>query len=479
MRPTALHLAVAALLVVAGVGPVAAGGGAAATTPDARPELTGTALGAPNVTVWIAPENDTFADGSAIERAVEAAPSDGPTLTRSGVVAANDTLAVRVVAAGLDDLVAAQSGQNLTERFVAAVRARESFSLSGVQTQATTPPSQLQKELELLGSGGVTVYRTDPEDTYWLVYDTARLTAERGEDRVRPEQGEGYEFRAETDAGTDAGRVRIDNREAVFWRSGEATIAHQLPTTGLGLTSLAPGTDVVVTVRADGEVIDTGEATVQRGGGAPFEFRFSVPATSVRPGETFSIGVTESGDGPALSPPLNVTVRDPDAELEVLEAQIALDEDRGFVRARTNVSTGGFLVVREPTDDGGEVLGVADLPHGEDVVTVSFDSGPQDRLVVVAYRDADLDGQFEPEVDVPYMDSPMATVSERIELQRSNQRTSTISDPTTPPPTDSFTTTATTRDYTPDRRVPGFGVGTALACLALLAGLGLGWRRRP
>jgi len=474
MRPTALHLAVASLLVVAGIAPAAAGGTAPATTHDAQADATAPALGAPNVTAWIAPEGTTFADGSEVERATFTDPSVGPTLTRAAVVAENDTLALRVVADGLTDAVAAQSGPNLTARFLAAVEARGSFSLSGVQTEASTPPSRQQKDLALLDPGTATVYRTD-RDTYWLVYDTERLAAERGDDSTRPIPGDGYEFRVETDAGSDAATVRVDERRAVLWASGETTVARAPTSTGNGRTTLAPGTVLTVTVRADGEVVDTAQTTVQQGGASPFRYAFPLDTDVVESGEAVSVRVSAGAGAPALSPPLNVTVREPDAAVEVLDARIDADDDRGVVRVRTNASVGGFLVVRDASDDGDGILGVADLPRGEWTGEVAFERGSGSTLLVVAYRDADLDGEFDAEADEPYLASPMATVSDRIELERSTTRTTTEAPTTVPRTTSEPSPPSTTADATPDRRVPGFGVG--IAALALLAGLALGRRR--
>lgn len=476
MRPIALQLAVASLLVVAGIAPAAAGGTAPAPTHDARTDAERPALGAPNVTVWIAPEGTTFADGSEIERATFADASVGETLTRAAVVAENDTLALRVAADGLTDAVAAQSGPNLTARFLAAVEARESFAVSGVQTEASTPPSRLQKELALLDPGTVTVHRTD-RDTYWLVYDTERLAAERGDDATEPIPGDGYEFRVETDAGSDAATVRVDERQAVLWASGETTVARAPLSTGNGRTTLAPGTDLTVTVRADGEVVDTAQTTVHRGDDVLFPYSFPLDTDAVESGETLELSVTEGSGTRALSPPLNVTVREPDAEVEVLDARIDPDDDRGVVRVRTNTSVGGFLVVRDASDDGDGILGVGDLPRGESTVTVPFDRGSGSTLVVVAYRDADLDGAFDPEADEPYLASPMATVSDRVELERSTTRTTTPAPTTVPRTTSEPAPPSTSVDRTPDRRVPGFGVG--VACLALLAVLALGRRRAP
>lgn len=414
-------------------------------------------------------------------------------------VAERDTLVVRLKASGIAGALAAQEGDNVTERFRSLV-ASDLLSLDVDWTNTGTEVPDLPL---LLNRSGVSVASRPGNDAYFVVVDTAAAKYRRGEVQTGLPAGARFDVNATVPAGS---ALASDGRETATTtfrvvepaatlrthREGDGFYLRQERNqTVRGRTTLAPGSTVEVQVSGPDGLQRSRTVTVRpsRGLGT---FESAVDLRGVGEGASIEVTATEA-DGPLTEGPLTATVRSPGASLD--SSTLAADGTTLEVVLEANLTRGGLLTVRAHNRSG-RIVGVTPVASGAGQASVPLqDLPPKDTpLVVTAVRDMDGDGEFTPGVDVPYAQSdnprPVTLTITLYRLPPSptptpsappTDATPTATTPTpSTPPTD--TSTGPPTDATPGTggtatpgggpiptQVPGFGQVVAVLALALVA----------
>ena len=505
---------VATLVLAAVVGGASAMGTAA--TSDATDSVSNAASGVDatnatrvsgtdhrNLTVLVAP-------GSALSelQGASAIGNYSATVTLRPRPTLADTMLVRVSAPGLADAVAAQPGNTTTARFFALLESdRASLTMYEVAPTEEGP----FKALDVSDPDAVRVVPGEG-DRFDLVTDPTALngTLDRNGDE-RPDEG-GESVGMET-FDTYQFNFTVDGRstlKAISVFPTVVTLAPDQPNdqprvfpaanqTIRGQTTLAPGTQLDIELVVRGEQGFTQRRTVTVANrslsefAAVFDLQEAVGANN--------ISVVARLDGT----PIGAT----DGRILALSARLIAPDrspDRETLRiTRANLSQGGFAIVRPVGSD--RIVGKRYLTPGRhDGVSVSLLQGIRaDALNVTLYVDFDGDRRFDDDgTDRPYRNAlgpvssivsledpatpvptPVPTTTTRPPTTTTLSSTTTTASTTGPPettadpdpvtgPQRNGTTTFTPYTFTV-RSGPGFGVGAALAALALL-GL-LAWRR--
>ncbi|QLH80282.1 DUF7282 domain-containing protein [Halosimplex pelagicum] len=518
---------VAAALAVGSAAALDAGGPAGETdrsSGDAvatQPVPNGT-----NATVMVAPRGsvDRLASVAAIERGREAG-----WVTPSPVLAAGDTLVLRLTVPGIADRVANATGDTADARF-RTVLADENVSVRFVQRHVG--PHRDRAIFYLNGSRGQAVAADPANDTYYVAADLAAVPNSDGEPgideylRSRGEfvprlvvDGEHRLNPGDLDEANRAGGFALSDREAELFDAdvedllapGFAAASNQ---TVAGATTLAPGSTVTVSV-TDAVGIETPRNATARVTGRTadrddydppgFVFETALNLSGVDPGTEISLAV--ASDGTVLNDRYErdryrAPVDSPRASLELANDPFA----NGTVRvANATLPDGGFVAVERTSD--GTVVGSSDYldagTHEGLRVTVSEGASTDDSdLRVYLAHDSDGDGNYFRSADRSYADAMRAvgaTVSRAAASTATATATPTVTPtptatstdvgtvvesptPTSAAPTETPTVTATADPPTATDRGatdapatttsgdgPGFGPGTALVASVLSA----------
>jgi PGF-CTERM protein len=489
-----LSCLIAVLLVTTAVPAVGAFGSTAAppsadeavaASPPAVSEAANGTASVDGLRTWVAPRSTDLSNLSAIQ----AARASG-NLTRSNVVAENDTLVLELRASGLAGAIAAEDGQNVTARFFAFLE-RGGVSMAVPDRPG---PEQEYAYLDVTNASAVSVVADSRNGSYYLVVDLpdARIADEDGgvPANNRGLAGE-YEANVTLTANSTLTADGQQTATTVFDISDEEAdldtpggtdrryLAPRPNQTISGLTTLAPGHRVTVEVRVpDGEArsktVRVRNATESAGRfAAVFDFG------DVAPGANVSIAV-RSGGRPLLS--VYPDGHGVDGSVVAFDATVNLTDrgltEQGVLVENAVLSHGGYLAVHRGSADGEVITRSEFLTPGEEFGQF-VDFGPalesNTTLVVVAHRSGPGDTLGEPytENGSVVADSVAFTVERETTTTTTRKRTATAVSSTTHETSVSHTADTTRTEI--EGTVPGFGVGTAL--VALLAGLALGRRR--
>ncbi|WP_435179915.1 BGTF surface domain-containing protein [Halorussus sp. AFM4] len=423
---------------------------------------------------WVAPASADLSNATEIE----VARSSG-TLTRSDVVARNDTLVLELRASGLEGAIAAQDGANATARFAA-------FLENGPASLVVHDFPGTEQEtayLDVTDPSAVTFVPDPGNFSYYVVADlrNASVTDGRGGDPannegLRDDHRANFTLAAASPLTADgretaAAEFRIEEPDAALDTPPNSDRVYLAPgpnRTLTGTTTLAPGSSVTVEVRQDdGGFRRTETVRVRnRTDGPAGVFAATVNLSGVREGTDLDVAV-RSADGSRLTEPY--------ADVEVVARTTDLNLSRravtdGGVRvARATLSHGGYVAIHRGSADGAVVARSGRLAPGESFGGVVRFDAELDRnatLVAVAHADGPGDalGRAYAENGSVVTDSVEFTVEPTAGTTAAGRRN------------DGTTTerTATTKSHTATTAdtgtgVPGFGLGTGL--VALLSGL--------
>lgn len=409
-------------------------------------------------------------------------------LTRSSVVARNDTLVLQLRASGLEGVVAAQNGSNATDRFDSWLDG-DGVSLDVIQT--TPSPERAPLYLNVTDPRATTVIHDAQNHSYYLVVDTERVPVTdrypgTDEDDVRTS-----EYRANVTLTDESGLVEsrtsveanftVRDREAAVVTASGSDRVHvaSAPNRSVPVkTALAPGSKVTVAVEGSGDQFPFEATGRVRNTSDGFVFAPEFDFSDVQPGTEFTVTVSHRGESiMGYGGPDGGIVTEPTASV----TWNTVSEQDASVTA--SLSQGGFVVVRRGSVDGDLLGNSAHLePGAEQTVPVPFDQDLDSNatLVAVAFRDSDGDGQFDPETDEPYVtgnyDHRVATSTEVAfgeasetadrgtthETTESSLQEGTTSNLVTEP-------TSATDPAVPGIGSPGFGVGATLVALLVVA----------
>jgi PGF-CTERM protein len=380
----------------------------------------------------------------------------------TAAVATRDTLVLRLRASGLSGVLADQPGDTVTERF----RALVATDLVSLSLEQTNPGASQEAARLLLNRSGVHVVERSTTDTYFVVVDTAAAHYQRGDGEVRTGLPVGAQFRANLTVGphgefaderqTVTTDLAVVERRATVGTHSEAGDYYLLPERGqvvAGETTLAPGSTATVHFRTpDGEFERTRTVTVTAAAGGQGRFETAVGLQALTEGDTLEVSVAE--DGTSLTAgPTTVTVRSPVATLD--SATLTVDGTTLEVTLTANLSRGGLLTVRADNESG-RILGVTTVDRGGERASVPLSNLPPEDtpLVVTAVRDIDSDGEYAPDVDVPY---EQTTSTRPVRLTIVLYR---LPPTATPTPSSTATPATPTADGTPGNDGTPTGTGT-------------------
>ncbi|QPV61435.1 hypothetical protein I7X12_11720 [Halosimplex litoreum] len=536
MTASPSHGAVATVAAVALVAAALAAGSAAAlgtgSLDGASDQLDGDAVATQpvsdetNATVMVAPRGsvDRLASVAAVERGREAG-----WVTPSPVLAAGDTLVLRLRLPGMAERVANATGDTDSARF-RSVLASENVSLRLVQRPETIHGTR--HLFFLNGSRGQSVVADPANDTYYVVTDLTAVSDAAGGlgiDDLRGEfvprlvvEGNHRLNPGPVDEPNRTGRFEVLGREA--WLSGADTDGVLAPgfaatsnQTVAGTTTLAPGSTVTVSV-TDASGIETPrnvtarvtDRTVDSDDYGPPEFVFetALNLSGVEPGT--EIGLVVASNGTVISDqyeldrywaPIDASGAAVDLSTDpILDDSIRID--------RATLPDGGFVAVERASD--GTVVGSTDYldpgTHEGLRVTVSeVASTGEASLRAYLAHDSDGDGNYFRSADRSYADSMRAvgaTVSRTAASTATPTETATATPtdvptttgsptPTSAAPTATPTATATAETQTATDPAttdapaattsgdgPGFGAAPTLAGLLVAGLLAVGRNRR-
>lgn len=444
----------------------------------------------PNATVsvhglqtWTAPES---ADLSNL-RDLRKAEASG-NLTRSEVVARNDTLVLELRASGLESAIAAEEGPNATARFFSFLN-RSGVSLTVYDLPG---PQRERAYLDVTDHSAASVVPDAQNDSYYLAVETSEANVTDGDggspasDR-RLWGGQVANFTVENSSAlTASGRetvtteFRISDAEASLDAPEDTDrllLAPESNQTISGGTTLAPGHRVTVEVRGpDGEVRSE-TVPVRNGTETAGRFAADFDLRGVSSGANVDIWLGHGGDSLLGYPhegTVTASVRDLDASVTLTDRGLT---EQGVLVENATLSHGGYLVVYRGSADGDALTRSQYLAPGEEFGQFVDFGGALDAnatLVAVAHRDGPGDALGE-----PYTENG-TVIADSVEFTVESETTTAegwaATTETTRTATDSTTaTTETPRTPYPQEGVPGFGVGAAL--VGLLASLGLARRK--
>ncbi|WP_276300333.1 BGTF surface domain-containing protein [Halorussus lipolyticus] len=420
---------------------------------------------------------------------------DSGNLTRSAVVARNDTLVLELRASGLAGAIAAEEGPNATARFVAFLN-RSGASLDVYDLPG---PEQQRAYLDVTDHSAVSVVPDPRNDSYYLAVETSEVNVTDGDggtpaNNRRPWGGHVANFTLrKSSAVTDGDRetatteFRIEDAEATLDAPDETDRVLLAPgpnQTVSGRTTLAPGHRVTVEVRGPDGEIRSETVRVRNGTETAGRFAADFYLSGVPAGSNVEVWVGHDGDSLLDHYPHDATVP---ASVRLLDAAVNLTERgltaQGVLVEDARLSHGGYLAVHRGSADG-EVITRSQYLTPDDEFGQFVDYGPalesNATLVVVAHRAGPGDTLGEPYAENGSVVSDSVEFTVERETTTTTETTRRTTDLTTATDstatTDSTTaTTVETRTPYPQGDVPGFGVGAAL--VGLLAGLGLAGRR--
>lgn len=430
----------------------------------------------------------------------EAGNLTGRTGAGTVAVAEEDVLVLRFRATGFSGLLAAQPGDDATERFQSLV---DGDALT-FEVEQTNPASGRVPATLMLNRDGVRLVTNVNRDAYFLVVDTERAHYRRDDDgEIRSGLPLGARFEANLTVEGPSGLtsdgpehvgvpVRVVERSATLRTHEESGRSFVDPARGqtiTGRTTLAPGSTLTVEVTADDGDFQRSRTVRVQPGDDLGTFETGVNLQALEENTTIEISAHE-GATDLTSDPVTATVRSVSATVELSDLETA--PGSVFVTATTDFSRGGLLVVRA-YNESGRVLGTEPVEPGPTNARVELqDLPPKDsELVVAAVRDIDGDGHLTPDLDVRYTEvnspRPLDRTILLYTLPPSPTPTpSPSTDPPDTPPTDTPGTAVTatnattppeapsTAAATPDdapvwEEVPGFGVGVTVPAMLVVA----------
>lgn len=460
---------------------------------DVRDEVS-VAVGEPraqDLRLWRAPRGaaSDLRTVEAVERSREAVARvdsrrrlEDPDYADSLPVATNETLVMAIEAGGLEGAMAAAEGSPLA-RFRTAIR-ETNATFEVQQTEETVTPSRQPLTPDVLNSSGTRLVPYPHNDTYYLVVDLSRLTADRGgsatsEEHIGTYHGSGFayrfsmqgeDFHEDPPADLRGADHEIVERAVAFPRVREGTVvlAPDADEQLVVATTVAPGTTITVTVsgavdRTLTRTVRPQNHTVAPGFLVPLDLA-DVPAGSnltVQFGD--GVALQSSGDG------LQGVVRRPEASLEVTDEPLTSQS-----LAVRSVSVTHPSIVAVYAQDGSLVGTKAVGPGASEDVFVPLAIREADRSTfrVVLYRDTDRSRTLT-EADERYRVGGLP-VSATVETGGDEPVSETETATSTASATETATSTATvgtaetptSGTRTTADSAPGFGVLAALLALA-------------
>lgn len=472
MRPP---LALAALIVVAAIGPAVAVSGATAA-PSSQPIANDSDVPNATVTALYRGHADLWADLDSTAAAAEARRNGS--LEHADPIVPGELLVVALDSSALVEQLHARPEATETARFLALLNETD----ASLTVRQLNPSTMRPAKAFPLAPNATRVVATNATTYVLIDTEAARLRwADEHDATPTPKLYGGEVFGARFHVGSieherlrDGPRARFVEAEARLARAGE-TGRPLVGASGDTLTvhaSTAPGSRVSVRVFSDsGETRFETVTPVTSGG----RVRVAVPDDALAPGRNVTVSVRPLGYG-AESERYQVRTVRTAAHLgpsTVREEAVRLRD--------TRLAAGGFLVL---TDASGSVLVVERHRPGDRLASLRFpqnaDVALGSSLTITAYRDSNGDGSYGA-ADEPYRVNGTAvntTVTYNVSATATDTPTATpLTGTQTPtPPTRTPTATGTgtptsTRTETPGQT--GFGVFAALTALAVVA-----WRRR-
>lgn len=414
-------------------------------------------------------------------------------LANTSRVLLNATLVVALDVPGLATELDDSEGANETARFRRAV---EAANVSLVAEQTNPAPEQLPIELDLVNASATRVVADRANDTYYLVVNLTALNAARdtndsGTNADRQLYGD-EEFRLNLSvpassrlavAGSAETTFVIERRAASVGPQvdGRVWLPPSANATVVGTTTLLPGTEVTVRLRASGDAgfVATETASVTAAEGRN-RYAASFDLSGVANGTPVSVQVV-GPTGPLLYEPVEGLVVEPTASMELLDEPRLYDES--WVRVHTDLTFPGFVVLREGGRNG-PVVGVRELAPGQHTaVRVYLDRSVPRNATLVAVAVHDIDGDRELDAADPAFARNGSVVADEMTFAPTTTTTTTSATTTTTSTTATATTstattstatstTTSTAGTTATDGQPGFGVGAALLALAAAVLLG-------
>lgn len=397
-------------------------------------------------------------------------------------VATNETLVVAIEAHGLEGAMAIAEGDPLA-RFRTALRKTDATFLVE-QTRETVTPSRETLTPDVLNSSATHLVPQPENDTYYLVIDTSRLWGEwegtmGGPVHIGSSPGMGFAYRfAMQDGDLDSDPPRdLQSADHRFVQRGflllrtrgqRVTLAPEPDQRLLVGTTIAPGTEVTVTVSGDVNRTMTRTVRSRKGSVAP-GFVVPLDLSDVPNGSQFTVRFDDGGSTEPETHEVQAVVRRPEASLRIRDDPLT---SQSLVVSSVHVSHRSIVAVYG--SDGG-LIGTKAIESGitEGVfvpLTIRGDEPSSYRVVV--FRDADRSRTLT-DADKRYRVGGLPVVATVMA-----STTGTASDSETPISTEtpSVTTRSMTDVATPTTatETPGFGV---VATLLALAGSGLLARR--
>lgn len=436
---------------------------------------------AQNLTVWRAPRNAAADLGTVpelqVSRAAVAAVDSRRRLedpaSHSLPIATNETLVVRIRAAGLEGAMAAAEGSPLA-RFRSAVRGT-SASITVEQTAETVTPEREPLTLDVLNSSATRVVADADTDTYYLVVYTRRLRGayegtHGGEVHVGSRPGIGFAVRFTMRESTGTGESPPDLVSADFHvveavvefpriEDARVVLAPQRNESILARTTLAPGS--VVTVQVGGAIDRTLTRTV-RGWPSSKWSGFVVPLdlSGLTEGSTVTIQVEEMGYPPESTTVTGV-VRTANASMTVGGAPVT---DGRFVVDSVTASHPSIVAVYAV---GRSFVGTAAVGPGTNrdvTIPLSAPATNATSYRVVLYRDADRSASLTASDEVYWNDGERVVRT----VTRTPSPAPSPTDESERPPTASPTTRATSpTPPTTGTTTPGLGLGSGVLAVLL------------
>ncbi|MBX0302617.1 hypothetical protein [Haloarcula salinisoli] len=408
---------------------------------------------------------------------LERARARGQLGTVTDSVATGDTVVLSLRVDGLEGVLATAQGANDTARF-SGMLARTNTSLRIEGRGFCRPPPKISLNEDTIDA----VIADTRNDTFHVVVNTAGAgVTPATNDRIDEGDELGVMFTIDGETRVDVEEAfEIDGPEAELLTDARAT--HDSDTaTVRGETNLAPGSDVVVRLAADGTTLSSASATV----GPERQFDATLAVGAARRTDSTTLTVLHNGtaietisDRTVLSVPSNQSITDGTLEVP------------SFWHPDDIYPFNAYIHVIGP--DGSVVGRSGRLHEGEfHNVTISLsisELGPSESLVVVPAEDESIDPESVSYDNAFLIDGPPAGMRVNITTVSADEASApneTTTEPsatpseeetsTVPSGTDTRTGTATGTETT---AADGAGFGVLATLVAGLLALVAGTRRR-
>jgi PGF-CTERM protein len=379
--------------------------------------------------------------------------------TKDTEIAAGDVLIFRLSTAGLSD---AFEENSTDRRFLELVQ-------SGVIDLRISQIGTVSKTFNLsatIENGGLSVFYE--ENTLYIAIDTGRAVFDQGRTTVGVEPGARFRatFTGNRSNGTGAvsSEFRIVPRRATFETDNNGTVVVEADAnqTVSGTTTVAPGTDLTIRARSEGQSSFVITQTVQVVKGGEFESDFDF--TNVTRGISFELTIPGQGFENNASTP-GVVRRPPTASVRVNTQQSRNGSVQRVTIRSATLSDGGFLAVYDSslltndnvTASAKSLRGASEyLTSGEHApvnITLDRPYTYNGTIIVIPHQDTNNNGKYEfitsnGSEDSPYLgadgDPIVASANVTVNQYQLGETTGTGSDDALPETTSGVMATTAT-----------------------------------